>query len=253
MPMTKIIQCNLNKCWGAQDLFLHQMKEMDVSLCAISEPARILKSPRWFASRDRMAAICWSPKKGIRACSLICRGERAVAVKCDRLNVISCYVSPNKPYEEFLALLDELECMIRRIGSNIVVCGDFNAHSIMWGSSRTSVRGERVEEWAAGLDLRLLNDGTAPTCVRPQGTSIIDLTWITSDATRWAAAVEWKVLNDTETLSDHKYVSIEIGRANTKRRRGALSGMCHDKVRSRYIRCLVDLGMRESTTGRDSC
>lgn len=99
--------------------------------------------------------------------------------------------------------------MIRRINGNTIIYGDFNAHSVMWGSNRTNVRGERVEEWAAGLDLRLLNTGSEPTCVRPQGTSIIDLTWTTSDMLNLVG--NWQVLVDTETLSDHKYVVIELG------------------------------------------
>ncbi|KMQ85745.1 type-1 retrotransposable element r1dm [Lasius niger] len=77
--------------------------------------------------------------------------------------------------------LVELRDAIRILGSRVVICKDFNAKSVHWGSVYTNWRGDKVEEWAAEHDLRLVNTGSVPTCVRPQGTSIVDLTWSTLD------------------------------------------------------------------------
>lgn len=56
-------------------------------------------------------------------------------------------------------------------------------------------------------DFRLINEGSSPTCVRPQGTSVVDLTWAT--ASIQPKIDNWKVLKD-ETYSDHKYIYFTI-------------------------------------------
>lgn len=139
MASRRIIQCNLNRCWGA-----HHAAEMGIALCTVSEPARV--PDRWFASRNGLVAIWWFSENEFRVCSLVERGEWAVAVRCDEFKVVSCYVSPNCSYEEFLEFLDELEGMCGRCGEKIMVCGDFNSRSLTWGSSSTDLGGERVEE-----------------------------------------------------------------------------------------------------------
>lgn len=59
------------------------------------------------------------------------------------------------------------------------MCGDFNAHSVAWGSKYTTCKGDRLASWTEKNNLILMNEGNSPTCVRPQGISIIDLTWAT--------------------------------------------------------------------------
>lgn len=64
-------------------------------------------------------------------------------------------------------------------------------------------------QWTAGHDLRLLNDGLSPTCVRPQGDSIIDLTWVSP---RLVCKINsWSVRSDIISFSDHLYVLFVIG------------------------------------------
>ena len=103
----------------------------------------------------------------------------------------------------------------------VLVLGDFNAKSTLWGSPRTNPRGEAVMDWAAELDLQLINKGRQSTCVRWQGESIVNLTWASPSAARKIRS--WKVLVETETLSDHRYIVItmrplpgEGGRNNTR-------------------------------------
>ncbi|EFN89486.1 hypothetical protein EAI_10384, partial [Harpegnathos saltator] len=88
----------------------------------------------------------------------------------------------------------------------VVVAGDFNAHSEGWGCSprQRDPRGEALIDWAAGLDLLLMNKGSASTCVRLKRESVIDLTWATPSADRLFR--EWMVEVEGETLSDHRYI-----------------------------------------------
>lgn len=87
-------------------------------------------------------------------------------------------------------------------------------YSSLWGSPTSDRRGELVEEWAATCDLGLINVGEIPTCVRPQGSSVIDLTWISPCLLERVGS--WMVLEDMETLSDHQYVQFVIRDANSR-------------------------------------
>ncbi|XP_011874031.1 PREDICTED: uncharacterized protein LOC105565438, partial [Vollenhovia emeryi] len=74
-----------------------------------------------------------------------------------------------------------------------------------------------VVDWAARLGLHILNVGTTSTCVRPQGESIIDLTWSSPAASGWVTS--WRVAEEMEILSDH--LPIEVERRRAPRRRTA--------------------------------
>lgn len=86
------------------------------------------------------------------------------------------YVSPNVDIGSFRVLLDELDDLVGLINDahfNLVLCGDFNSHSAMWGSALTDARGVLLQNWAAGHDLRLVNNGTTPTCIHRVTQSLI--------------------------------------------------------------------------------
>jgi len=94
-----------------------------------------------------------------------------------------------------------------------------------------------MEEWAAELDLYLLNIGNAPTCIRPQGSSIIDLSWCTRDLRREIS--NWQVREDIESLSDHVYITLQIGsgthsvsQRNSKYPKWVKEGWDFDKFRA---------------------
>lgn len=56
--------------------------------------------------------------------------------------------------------------------------------------------------------LVVMNDGKTETCVRAQGSSIVDITIGTEAAMR--AVRIWEVEANMETLSDHKYIRIKM-------------------------------------------
>ncbi|KMQ91492.1 reverse transcriptase [Lasius niger] len=90
----------------------------------------------------------------------------------------------------------------------VIVAGDFNAKATLWGSRITNQRGLQVVRWAAERDLRIVNAGDTPTCVRPQGSSIVDLTWSSPDLL--PLIDNWQVNEDREWLSDHICISFDI-------------------------------------------
>ncbi|XP_047027165.1 uncharacterized protein LOC124635331 [Helicoverpa zea] len=106
---------------------------------------------------------------------------------------------------------DFLEVLVR-VASGVVqhrvlVLGDFNAKSLIWGNPATNARGREVEAWAVSSVLSLLNRGTVHTCVRQQGGSIVDLAFASPSLA--ACIVDWRV-ELVETLSDHRYVRFDV-------------------------------------------
>lgn len=80
--------------------------------------------------------------------------------------------------------------------------------STEWGSPSTDVRGLALGELAAELDLLVLNRSTSYTCIRHNGGSIVDITMTSPPAARLAR--DWRVMEDTETLSDHRYIRVDV-------------------------------------------
>lgn len=204
-----VVQLNINHCRAAQDMLMQHVMETGAGLACVAEPYMVPDSQLWFGDLDNTAAVYWHP----RACKLevrpIVRGRGFVGIKIGGWRMFSVYLSPNECRKDFEDRLDRLADSVRRTGpSPFVIMGDFNAASTSWGSKRTNMRGEVLEEWAASLDLVLLNVGTSPTCIRAQGTSVVDLTWCSPDMAKNMS--NWRVIGDTETMSDHALIEIEI-------------------------------------------
>ncbi|XP_029670922.1 uncharacterized protein LOC115240094 [Formica exsecta] len=183
--------------------------ELEAGIAAISEPAYIPDNGSRFCTIDKLAVIYWRPALISSVVSLVLRGNNYVIAKFGEFYLCSCYISRNADHAEFLTFLDKLGEAVRQINSKLIVCGDFNFKSTMWEANRTDRRGSLVEDWSAENDLRLLNSGAEPTCIRPQGNSIIDLSWATPSIVEFVH--EWQVLSEIFTLFDHAYISFNVG------------------------------------------
>ena len=95
------------------------------------------------------------------------------------------------------------------IQGKVIWCGDFNAHSTLWGSSNTDTNGSVIEEFIDDMGLVCINDGRGTRYNSSQNTeSKIDLT-LTS--TVIAGSSSWEVLNQTTIASDHYPIMTKIG------------------------------------------
>ena len=131
-----------------------------------------------------------------------------MAAKWGDLAVVVIYMSPNISRTEYASFLDGLAACVRRLGACLlVVLGDFNTYSTAWSSHSTNGRERDVQDWAAALDLRLMNRGSTSTCVGWRGESIVDLTWTSPAASRRVS--RWGVSTE-ETLSDYLYILMEV-------------------------------------------
>ena len=66
------------------------------------------------------------------------------------------------------------------MGSKLLIVGDSNAHSTLWGSQENNTRGDIWEQYVVHNNLSILNQGDSPTFSNHIGSSCIDLS-LTND------------------------------------------------------------------------
>ncbi|XP_011860276.1 PREDICTED: uncharacterized protein LOC105557606 [Vollenhovia emeryi] len=204
-PVCKDDGCESNNSWNALDLLKQHAREESVDVSIVSEPPANVNKGDCVTSANGMAAIhCYS---GI-SFNLITRDNNFILVKTGNLLIASVYISPNIDFNYFNDVLYKIQNAIGNYRTPLIIGGDFNAHSVLWGATRTNRRGRALADWAAELNLCLSNKGKEPTCVRHTGSSIVDLTWSTPDIA--GKILNWKVLKEVETLSDHMYITYEV-------------------------------------------
>lgn len=188
---------------------MHHVLEWGVSVALISEPCATPDSPSWLTDLDGDAAIFWNASRCVEPCLLVRRGHGYVVASMGETILVSLYISPNCPLLAYIDFLRSLSDVLEEYsGVRVIIAGDFNARSVAWGDRRTNGRGDLLAETMAALDLRIVNEGDAPTCIRPQGKSVIDLTWASAGA--MAMITNWRVIAD-ETLSDHACIRFDVG------------------------------------------
>lgn len=215
MIMFRCLQINLNRSFGAQNLLLQYMAERDAQVAIVSEPNNNSTgtSPTWLVDLTGLAVIVWKPSLPFR-CVCVHRGRGFVLARCGDIVVASCYFSPNLPFADYDLVMQELLEALRAVSPTpILVAGDFNARSTLWGCNTNSSSAEYLNDVMNMLDLRLINLDCTPTCVRPQGCSVIDLVWASPGLQARIRA--WRVLCEVESLSDHRYLEYEVHPAGT--------------------------------------
>ena len=202
------LQANLNHCAGAQDLLLQSMAEWDVDVAVACEPYYVPPHPNWIGDLEGNVAVLVRTATG-PPLSMVERGSGYVVAERGEYVIIGAYFSPNRSLAEFEVFLDSIRAAVGRLASRpIVFLGDLNAKSRAWGNPATDVRGRAVQVWALLTGLSLLNRGTTHTCVRQQGGSIVDVSFATPAIARRVS--NWRVMEGTETLSDHLYICFEV-------------------------------------------
>nr|XP_033188909.1 uncharacterized protein LOC117156205 [Bombus vancouverensis nearcticus] len=226
---------------------METIRENEVALAAVAEPHRIPDSPNWIGDLDGSAGITWTSA----SCFLLDRGSGFVAVEWLGAAVVAVYVSPNIDLAAYGDFLDRVgECIGRCLPRQVLVLGDFNAHSTQWGNPRTNSRGRMLTDWAASLGLLLANRGSASTCVAWRGSSVVDITWATPELLRRIR--DWRVAEGVETLSDHLYILMEVTLGTEddagRRRRGPRENRRHPPPLPRWRLKEMDKEMLRAAT-----
>uniref|UniRef100_A0ABD2W600 Reverse transcriptase domain-containing protein n=2 Tax=Trichogramma kaykai TaxID=54128 RepID=A0ABD2W600_9HYME len=126
----------------------------------------------------------------------------------------SVYAPPRLTGIEFSALLANITEEAR--GKRpLVIAGDFNAWSTEWGCRATRPRAPILLDSLALLDAVLLNTGDVPTFNGRQGSSVVDLTFVSESLA--PRVLSWTV-SGWYTHSDHQAIVFEIEDAGTSTR-----------------------------------
>lgn len=92
-------------------------------------------------------------------------------------------------------------------GIPIIIGADCNAHHILWGSSDTNSRGEKLVEYLATTSLDIQNRGIEPTFINKRRQEVLDITLVTQDLSN--RINNWHVSCE-DTLSDHREINFSL-------------------------------------------
>lgn len=242
--MIKFLQVNLHTVPEAVDYLERNGDTWNIDVFLVSEPNRKKMEGRgWLCDDGGMAALKLRDTALVPTASG--RGHGFVWISWRKLLIVSCYVSPAttpKEYEEFLSGIEDV---VRRTNMpRTIVGGDFNAHAEAWGCPMTTKKGEMVLEWAASLGLELQNDGQENTFQAGNRASKVDLTFEKTNTDRHMTG--WRVMEEEATLSDHLYITYEVGtqgggeRGNRRGQGGNRRYLDKNKMREAIDRMTVD-------------
>lgn len=214
----KILQANVNRSTGSQDLARALGEKLGCSFICLQEPNKKTASAtaaNLYASYGiEKNAVIYKCKRSVIPVTVINSESCFVFIQCSLFCLYSVYISPNCSLVSFKTQIEQLFAHVMRTMASaklpVVICGDFNAKNSIWGGTVTDTRGETLQGAASALGLTALNNGNHPTLVRHNGQSFVDLTFVSQPLVRAA----WSVLQDEESLSDHRFILLEfdIGR-----------------------------------------
>lgn len=144
---TTILQANLNHAGQAQDLFLHTMAERDCTLGIVAEPYRVPPGHScWAQAEDASVAIHWRTSN--YAPTRFVMAERDfMMIEWGTVFVIGVYILPSLDFATFADRLTRIGACVRGYAPNpVLVAGDFNTKSALWGSPRPNRRGTALEK-----------------------------------------------------------------------------------------------------------
>nr|BAC06456.1 reverse transcriptase [Papilio xuthus] len=209
-----LLQANVNHCARAQDLLIQSMAEWATQIAVVSEPYYVPNRDDWVGDEDSLVALIVPRSARPPSIDGVQKGRGYVGATIGGTLVVGVYCAPSMNLVEFEDLLERVGTLVgRNLPHSVLVMGDFNAKSSAWGSTSTNARGAVLEEWALTSGLCLLNRGSRPTCVRTQGSSIVDLTFACPATAR--RVYGWEVVEGVETLSDHRYIRFAISTTPT--------------------------------------
>lgn len=116
---------------------------------------------------------------------------------------ITSYTPPSEPLDSNLRIIDSL--ISRYFNRVIILCGDFNAKSTVWGPSENR-RGADLNDFFVQHQLIVINDPNGP----PTFNSVIGKSWIDVICTTDPETIRNFLVDDTFTASDHELITFVL-------------------------------------------
>ncbi|XP_045482738.1 uncharacterized protein LOC123686556 [Harmonia axyridis] len=187
--------------------------KLNVDLMVVSEPnKKICSSGEWITDEEKDIAVKIINKQ-VKV-HKVNKRKNYVHLMLDGVQVYAIYVSPNIPIQIFKNRIDEVMEDVAIQSGGIIVMGDFNAKSPIWGTPKADIRGEYVEEWLAQTSFTAINNGE-PTFIRGTTRSHIDVTL--SPINFQGKIKNWEVKYENPfTYHGHIYFAVE---SNTRVKR----------------------------------
>lgn len=168
-------------------------------------------SDYWVASIDKKCAV-FITNASVAVIADQGAGMGFTWARIGEVVVYSCYCTPNCTVQEFDLFLAVLEnSIVYQPGApaNLVIAGDFNAHSSEWSSATMDRRGTMLTDLATSLGLAVCNVGSRPTYRRVNDASVIDVTLERAFPHRRLVS-DWLVLEEIYYASDHLYIAFNM-------------------------------------------
>ncbi|GBM28992.1 hypothetical protein AVEN_40746-1 [Araneus ventricosus] len=215
------VHLNLNHCRRASSVLGRDIVHFNYDFFSVNDPYIFYSSVIEFSTTFRNFFHPYNPLAGfiiansnfkvfpIYVESSIVALE--IGLQEENFAIISIYCPPSKDLKENL---DELKKLLLDLGDkNILILGDFNAKSRVWGLRDGDHRGDLVLEMAEQFDLLIVNKNDSnPSFNGPQGISWIDILLIKN--INIERIQNWTI-EDKITLSDHQKMVFDIVPQNT--------------------------------------
>lgn len=199
---------NLRKRDCCHDFFSQLVDSKKAGICLVTEPnTRRAQNEACFLDESAHAGA-YTNKFLIGNTSSWIKYDEFISFKRGDIYVFNCYLNPNYKIDKFKDTLSRLEDAIKSVGGPVIVTGDFNSRSHLWGDVDCNPRGNILAEWILGNNLAIHNDmfNCIPTFYGPNGNSVIDLVLSSQEISRF---IRCRVLS-TDILSDHKCLLVEF-------------------------------------------
>lgn len=191
MTKLKILQVNVNRSLGAQDIARALGNKLSCSFVCLQEPNKKSVSSRsanlYVSDGPDKNAVIFKNKNAVIPILTYNSHNSFIFIQCSSICLYSVYISPNCVRDTYVAQVNEIFAHTRMTMAAtklpVVVCGDFNAKNKLWGGEVTDWKGEYLLTAATAVGMVTLNDGVHPTLVRANGQSFIDLTLVSQELT----------------------------------------------------------------------
>ncbi|XP_076299619.1 uncharacterized protein LOC143218370 [Lasioglossum baleicum] len=156
-----------------KDHFKRYCRENPANIVCVQEPYLI--PTNWISCVNGQAAIFVRNNNLKVPDNNLIIGHFYVGITTDAFTLVTFYISPNCLIQEFYQYLEELRNAKRTWKSPIILLGDPNARSVIFGDTQTNKRGTIFERYIQDIDLIPIIIGGGYTFVRSNRKSKVDI------------------------------------------------------------------------------